>query len=489
MVTNPNRMSRFWQELKHRKVLRSLAIYAGTAFIILEASTIIFPLWNFPEWSINLMLWLLILGAFINVIIAWFYDITPEGMRRTKPLEEVIPEGKIPDSRGWKAATYISLVVIVALVIFNVVPKKLIKAGDIQSLLILPFDNYTGDDQLENMVSSMHALLIGDIGRIGGLRVLGETTSSLYKDVELSAPEIASEHNVDAVVEATVMCLGDSICLQIRLVSTAGDEEQLWVGDYKEDKGQMLNLYNRITKQIAEEVMIELTPQEKQRLSRSRIVEREAMDDYLMGISFLGDADLESLEKARNYLSSAIEKNPDWGTLYASMAQVWMSLVQMNYESPKIAGPKIFENLNKALELDPENAYVHFTNGMRAFLTEWDWDKAELELLKALASNPNDAMSRVIYAQLLGCLQRTDEAVKQGQLAIELDPLNPIVNALYSQVLSGTGDFDAALTYAEKVNAADPGNLLANTGIELVAYYFGDYDKVMEAAKHVLPDK
>ena len=297
-MTNKNPLSRFWQELKHRKVLRSLAIYAGTAFIILEASTIIFPLWNFPEWGINLLLWLLILGAFINVIIAWFYDITPEGMRRTKPLEEIMPEEKSPDSRGWKAATYISLVVIVALVVFNVVPKKIIKAGDIQSLLILPFDNYTGDDQLENMVSSMHALLIGDMGRLGGLRVLGETTSSLYKDASLSAPEIAAEHNVDALVEATVMCLGDSICLQIRLVSTSGDEEQLWVGDYKEEKGQILNLNNRITKQIAEEVMIELTPQEKQLLARSRTVDKEAMDDYLMGISFLGDADLESLKKA-----------------------------------------------------------------------------------------------------------------------------------------------------------------------------------------------
>ncbi len=77
MSANPNNFSRFWQELKRRKVLRSLAIYAGTAFIILEASTIIFPRWDFPDWSIDLVLWLLILGAFINVIIAWIYDITP----------------------------------------------------------------------------------------------------------------------------------------------------------------------------------------------------------------------------------------------------------------------------------------------------------------------------------------------------------------------------------------------------------------------------
>ena len=141
MPDSPNKLSQFWQELKRRKVLRSLAIYAGTSFIILEASSIIFPLWNFPEWSINLVLWLLVLGAFINVIIAWIYDITPVGMRKTKPMEELTPEERIPDSRGWKAATYISLVVIVGLIVLNIVGGgKQLRAGDIQSLVILPFE-------------------------------------------------------------------------------------------------------------------------------------------------------------------------------------------------------------------------------------------------------------------------------------------------------------------------------------------------------------
>ena len=93
-------LSRFWKELRRRNVLRSLAIYAGSAFIILEATTIIFPRWNFPDWSIDLVLWLLILGAFINVIIAWFYDITPGGMQRTLPLEEVNYQEKAPPSKG-----------------------------------------------------------------------------------------------------------------------------------------------------------------------------------------------------------------------------------------------------------------------------------------------------------------------------------------------------------------------------------------------------
>ncbi len=219
MSSNSSGVSRFWKELKRRKVLRSLAIYAGTAFIILEAATIIFPRWDLPDWTIDLVLYLLILGAFINLIIAWLFDITPQGVQKTKPVEEVIETQRPADSKVWKAATYISLVVIAGLIIFNLVPIKQVKAGDIQSLLVLPFDNFTGDDQLEYFVSGMHASLIGDLGQLGGLQVKSRTSSNAFKGKNMTIPEIASALEADAALETAVTCLGDTICIQLRLVN------------------------------------------------------------------------------------------------------------------------------------------------------------------------------------------------------------------------------------------------------------------------------
>jgi hypothetical protein len=133
MPNTPGRLLLFWKELKRRKVLRSLAIYAGTAFIILEASTIILPRWGFPDWTIDLVLWLLVLGAVINLIISWHYDITSDGLKKTEPPAKLPQEEKKPESRGWKAATYASLVVIAALVIFHVLaPRNTLRAGDIR---------------------------------------------------------------------------------------------------------------------------------------------------------------------------------------------------------------------------------------------------------------------------------------------------------------------------------------------------------------------
>ena len=488
MSNNPGRISRFWKELKRRNVHRSLAIYAGTAFIILEAATIIFPRWDLPDWTIDLVLYLLILGAFITFIVAWIFDITPQGVQKTKPLDEVTETSRPTDSKVWKAATYISLIIIAALIILNIVPSgKMIKTGDIQSLVVLPFDNFTGDDQLEYFVSGMHSSLIGDMGKVGGLRVISKTSSHTYKDVDLTIPEIATELAVDAVVETQVMCLGDTICLQVRVVTPFPEEKQLWAADYREEKSQILNLYNRVTRQIADEVRIELSPDEERVLNVSRTVNKEAYDAYLMGLFYWDKLSKESLDKALDYFNAAIEIDPDWAPPYSGLAQVAVGMAQMGFIAPEIAGPMIFENINKALELDPDFAASHFTQGMVAVWVEWNWMKGEQELLRALDLNPNDAMSRIYYAHLLIILQRNDEALSQGQMAVDLDPLNPLVLALHAPVLSSVDQWDEALEHLEKAISIDPYSFFAHHILEYVSYEVEDVDAYLKAIRFIFP--
>ena len=198
--------------------------------------------------------------------------------------------------------------------------------------------------------------------------------------------------------------------------------------------------------------MIELTPEEERLLAKSGIVDRDAYDAYLIGLYYLEDADKESLMKAWDYLNRAVEKDPDWAPLYTGLTLVWASIAQMGFESPEVAGPKIFENLNKALELDPDNSDSRFISGEMAFLAEWDWEKSEKELLKALAINPSNAIARVIYAQLLSSLQRPGEALMQANMAIDLDPKNPMLQIQYAAVLLCLGDCENALIQVRKGN-------------------------------------
>jgi tetratricopeptide (TPR) repeat protein len=216
-------------------------------------------------------------------------------------------------------------------------------------------------------------------------------------------------------------------------------------------------------------------------------VDREAYDEYLKAHYYWGDAGRESLFKAVDYLNSAIEKEPDWAPLYAGLANVWLVINQMGFEEPSVAAPQIFSNLNKALELDPELPDAHFINALIAHVVEWDWEKSEKEYLRALAVNPSDAQSRVLYAQLLLVLQRIDESKTHAHLAYQLDPSDPFMKVWYGALLVAFGDYEAALELSEEITETDPGNYIANNGIFLTAYLSKDYDKVIQAEKYILP--
>jgi len=482
MPESNNRLSHFWQELKRRNVLRSLAVYAGTAFIILEAADIIFPRLGLPDRSIDVVLYLLILGAFINLIISWIYDITPKGVQRTKPSSEV-PKGEKPATpNSWKVATYVSIVVIVGLIIFNLTGGfKQQQSGSNQSVIILPFKNYTGDDQLDFLISGMHSSLIGDVGRISGLTIKSKTTSDVYEDADMTLPQIAAELGVDIIIEPMVTCMGDSICFELKGI--APDEEQLWISEYRESKGQIFNLHNRITKRIADEVKVELSNDEKQMLAESRTADPEAIDAYWMGKFFLDQLGQEDLEKAIEYFSKAIGIDPDWAPPYAGMAEVGSYQKQMGFVTPSDPLPMMYKNLSKALELDPNSANSHYVTAVVAVWTEWDWEKAEQEFLKSIELNPNNALCRVFYAHLLMTLERYDEASIQRDLALEMDPLRPFILALCAVVFIDEGDLQTAITLLEKAISIRPDHYFAPRTLESAYFLNEEYDKSFEIMK------
>ena len=159
----------------------------------------------------------------------------------------------------------------------------------------------------------------------------------------------------------------------------------------------------------------------------------------------------------------------------------------MGFVSPEFAMPIISENRNKALELDPNIADLHFYNATSAVWGEWNWELGEDEFKKALAINPNDALSRIYYAHLLAILQRSDEAMIQGQIAVELDSKNPLVLALFAPVLISVGKYNEALKYLDKALEIDPGNFFALGVYNFVAYRCNQYEKAFNALKMVMP--
>jgi|WetSurSiteA1Bulk_404760.scaffolds.fasta_scaffold12685_2 TolB-like protein/Tfp pilus assembly protein PilF len=394
---------------------------------------------------------------------------------RSEPLRKT---KRFIDKWG-KALIFIGLTVITGLVILNATHRDTVtKPGMIQSLVILPFDNETGDQNLEYFVSGMHSSLIGDMGRLSNLRVISKTSSDKYRDANKSIPQIASELDVDAVVEAQVMCLGDSICLQVRVVSADRKEKQLWVGNYREDKRKILGLYNQVTKQIADEVKVTLSPDEEQVLSTATIVNKDAYDAYLKGEFYYEKFTRNDFDTAIKYFELAVEIDPNYAPAYQGIASVWGDRVQMGFVSPEVGTPKAKEAGRKARELDPT-----LTNPWGSMWEEWDWKKAEEEFKKGIAGNPNDVGFRMGYSHLLIIVGRTDEALEQIRLAMKIDPKNVFARTWYGFHLTFAHRYDEAIEAYKDALKLEPDHPLPTGGLASAYQLSGKYKEAFEENK------
>jgi len=463
-----------------KNILKTLLVYLGGAWVFIEAISFLVEKYDWNTTIVDVFILLVIFGLPATLIYTWFQQ---KFTRKSIILQAI---------NGTLALAVIAFTLLspgqlnptqLRLLKFKDNQKQL--AESIQSLVILPFDNFTGNDDNEFFVAGMQSSLITDMGRIGALKVMCNTTSNSFKGTNKSVRQIASELNVDAAVEASVTCLGDdSICIQTRLIYAAGEEQQLWVQDFRIAKSQVLNFYNDVAKTISEEINIVLSPQEESMLAETRTVDPEAYDAYLMGKFFWEKLDPESVQKSLEYFQKAIDIDPEWADPYAGLANSWGLFGFFGYMPKSVTLPNTYKFLNKALELDPNSAQAHYVKALNAVWQEFDWEQGEKAFLRSLELNSNDALCRLYYAHFLMCMRRSQEALQQANQGLELDPLKPLVLGLYGVVMNMAGEYESAIQYFEKALAIDPNDVfsfgnLKNTLMK-IAYIDGDYEKWFE---------
>ena len=388
-----------------------------------------------------------------------------------------------------KVLIYSLSLIIVLAVVFVLVKTNFLNKEIEKSIAVLPFRNDSPEDSTQYFMDGVMEELLNRLQSVKSLRVLGRTSVEQYRGQDKSISEIAKELGVNYIVEGSGQKSGNSLRMRVQLI-VARNERHLWGNSFEQENLDMREYFKAqsgFAEAIANELSAAMSPDEKKLIEKIHPINFEVYDNYLKGLYFLEDLDKESLMKAVEYLNRAVEKDPSWAPLYTGLTMVWASIAQMGFETPEVAGPKIFENLNKALELDPDNSDSRLMSGEMAFLAEWDWEKSEKELLKALAINPNNAFARVIYAQLLSSLQRPGEALMQANMAINLDPKNPLLQVQYAAALLCLDDCQNALIQMEKVLTDDPGNFLANNCILPAAFRCKEYNKVIKAERYILP--
>jgi tetratricopeptide (TPR) repeat protein len=245
----------------------------------------------------------------------------------------------------------------------------------------------------------------------------------------------------------------------------------------------MLNLWNRVIKNISDELKVNLTQQEETLFSESRNVDPEAYDAYLLGLYYLDQFSPLSALEAMESFEKAIEIEPEWAAPYGGLSDVGGYLKQMGYGSYSENIHMIYENLTRALELDPNSIESLSRKAQTAAWTEFDWEKAEREYLKALEVNPSHVRSHSLYAHVLTILRRTDEALYHAKISVELDPENPFTLGLYVMVLVYNGKCQEALYYLEKGLSIDPDHYFLDGRLMEIYECLGDYEKAFESWK------
>lgn len=354
-----------------------------------------------------------------------------------------------------------------------------------RSVLVLPFDNYTGTDSLEYFVEGMHNSLIGEIGKISALQVKSKTTANAFKHTDKSLKEIADELHVGTFIEGSVLCLGDSVCVQVKVMSAYPEERQLWVQEYKVDKSEILELYGKVTKDFSAEMNGVMTPEEEKRISKSRVVDREAYDLYMKGMVYNDQMSEDALKKAMQYFKLANEKDPTWAAPYRGMASVLERQYQMGFVERSLAVPELSGYIDKALELEPNDSWVYNLKASKAIWSDYDWETGNRDFLKSIALNPSHAGNHAFYASFLTFFHRDKEAVHHAEIARELDPLNPFILGLCATVFIETGHCRDAIHLVEQAISIEPGHFFTYPRLIDASLCVGDYQKAFEVMKDI----
>jgi TolB-like protein len=347
MPANADNPLSFFQELKRRKVIRVIIVYAAASFVILELISIIEEPFGLADWTLRFVFVVLCIGLVISIILSWIYEITPEGIEKTKTVREISKEDKPVTSRSWKIASYISFVVIVGLIILNVNPRRRgIEKSVIleKSIAVIPFIDDSPDKDNEHIINGIIEDLLINLQAIQDLRVPGRTSVAQYRNNPKPIPEIAAAMNVAYIVEGSGQHYGNKIRLRVQLVEGETDKH-IWADSYGEvinGPEDIFRIQSQIAKSIADELQAVITSEQKQLIEKVPTTSLTAYDFYQRGREehlkyWLNNNNKDALERAEDFYYKALEYDSTFAQSYIGLAWVffhkryWETLLAENF--------------------------------------------------------------------------------------------------------------------------------------------------------------
>jgi TolB-like protein/tetratricopeptide (TPR) repeat protein len=459
----------FFAELKRRNVYKVAVAYIVAGWALSQGIAQVFPVFDVSNWVIRLIVVLIVVGLPVALVPAWMFEITPEGIKRTKAAD-------LANERS-RGNTWIYVIVIGAILSIGLffLGRYSASRGAVgeggrpggpslpqKSIAVLPFDNLSRDPDNAYFTEGVQDEILTRLAKVADLKVISRTSTQHFKSAPEDLPRIAKQLGVAHVLEGSVQRANDQIRVNVQLINALTDVH-LWAETFDRKLTDIFAVESEIAKTIADTLQAKLSGSEQHAIAARPTVNTEAHQLYLKGRFFWNKRTGNDLKKSIDYFQQAITADPNYALAYAGVADAYVFLPGYTAGTPQDCYPKAMAAAKKALELDDTLAEAHTTLALAIWYYDFDFSQANREFRRAIELNPNYATAHQQYGNnTLSALGRFDDAIAEGKQAVELDPLSLVINSDLGVDYFFARRYDEAIAQLHKTLEMDPGYYFAH---------------------------
>ena len=475
----------FFGELKRRNVYKVAVAYGVVGWLLIQVATQVFPFLEIPNWAIRLVILVIAVGFPVALLIAWAFELTPEGIKRTE-----VADAARQHSHGgvWIVVVLVAATLSLGLFLLGrytagrgttrlsevatVVPGK--------SIAVLPLINESGDPKDEYFSDGLSEELIAALAQISGLKVIGRSSSFRFKDRTEEPKTIGEKLGVSTLLEGTVRKQGDRVRIVAELINAA-DGIEVWNRTFDHELKDIFAVQQEIAKAVAESLRVTLLGSEE-KSAQMATNSVEAHNAYLQGHFYSVRRNAEDYRKAIDYFDQAIQLDPNYALAYAERSEVWTVMGDLTGQR-STAFSKARSDAEKAVAIAPSLAEAHAALGWVRAFTEWKFAEGLSELQRAKELSPANPTANDLLARAIVYTGRMEDAERQARQAVELDPLSAATQFTLGRVLFYAGKLDEAYAAGRKMAELYPSASSSHRWQVLVAVQRGDGETALREAQ------
>ncbi len=447
---------------------------------MLQAADVLSGLFALPDWSMQAVAAVLAVGFPVALVVAWLFQVTPNGIRLDSALVEEA-EGAQGGTRRLDAFILIALAVAVALFAVDKFWWQQQSMSSAPSLAVLPFANLSGDDGQDYFAEGMSDELIGLLGRVPELQMIGRTSSFQFKGKQRDLRQIARDLGVTHVVDGSVRRAGNTVRISAELLA-ADSGLLLWSETYDRELDDILRVQTDIGRSVVAELKLELLGGALE--VPAQMVRTDAYDYYLKGLRLRRLAGQTSLAQAESYFQQAIALDPELAVAWDGLAATYTNQVMSGVRPPKGGVELAKRTVERTLSLDPDLANAHYARGFLYMVFDRDWKAAAKSFERSLQLEPNHPGTLSGFALLNAAKRDEQQARRLINQAMKLDPLNMTGMHNSAFIAYMARDYPLAQQAFERaVSYAGGAYTRGNARLSLVLLQLGETEKALQMAR------